>query len=175
MQTFSHSRGFGIKEILVWHRRKPPVCWMNHLKCLHHYYTEFTNPSLDRSLSVHVITCNTVWQILKSRCPSILSTFAARGEVCSHEAKGGCHRYPTATPLQSHRQIDSDVQKGAPSMILFTCLIGLKWVAGRGGYGKRVGWGLLVGTRGEGHCWGEGWEHWGARGWQVERKRKHSD
>lgn len=47
------------------------------------------NPSLDRSLSVHVITCNTVWQILKSRCPSILSPFAALGEVCSHEAKGG--------------------------------------------------------------------------------------
>lgn len=62
---------------------------MNHLKRLHHYYTEFMNPSLDRSLSVHVITCNTVWQILKSRCPSILSTFAALGEVCSHEAKGG--------------------------------------------------------------------------------------
>lgn len=53
--------------------------------------------------------------------------------------RGGCHRYPTATPLPFHRQIDSDVQKGAPSMILFTCLIGLKWVAGRGGPGKRVG------------------------------------
>lgn len=52
---------------------------------------------------------------------------------------GGRHRYPAAALLQSHRQIDSDVQKGAPSMILFTCLIGLKWVAGRGGYGKRVG------------------------------------
>lgn len=30
-------------------------------------------------------------------------------------------------------------------MILFTCLIGLKWVSGRGRCGKGVGLGLLVG------------------------------
>ena len=50
--------------------------------------TEFIIPPLDRGLSVHVITCNTVWQIPKSRCPSILSACAAPREVCSHEAKG---------------------------------------------------------------------------------------
>lgn len=99
--------------------------------------TEFINPPLDRSLSVHVITCNTVWQIPKSRCPSILSACAALREVCSHEERG-CHRYPTPPPLPSHRQIDSDVQKRVPSMILFTCLIGLKWVAGRGDRGGRL-------------------------------------
>lgn len=72
---------------------------MDPLEHLHHYYTEFMNPPPDRSLSVHVITCNTVWQISKSRCPTILSAFAAPGEVCSHEAKGGG---VTDTP-QQHR------------------------------------------------------------------------
>lgn len=90
------------------------------------------------------MTCNTVWQIPKSRCPGTLSAFATLREVCSHE-ESGCHRYPTPAPLPSHRKIDSDVQKRVPSMILFTCLIGLNWVAGRGSYGKGVGWGLLVG------------------------------
>ncbi|KAF3695824.1 Unconventional myosin-Ih [Channa argus] len=88
--------------------------------------TEFLNSTLDRSSSVRVITCNTVWQIPKSRCPSILSACAALREVCSHEERG-CQRYPTPAPLPSHLQIDFDVQKRVPSMILFTCLIGLKW------------------------------------------------
>lgn len=105
---------------------------------------ECNNPSLDRSLSVHVITCNTVWQISKSRCPSTLSACAALREVCSHERRG-CQRYPTAAPLPSQCQIDSDVQKRVPSMILFTCLIGLKWVGGR--------W---VRGPGEGYWWGHG-------------------
>lgn len=97
--------------------------------------TEFMNPPLDRGLSVHVITCNTVWQIPKSRCPSILSACAALREVCSHEERG-CHRYPTPALLPSHRQIDSDVPKRVPSMILFTCLIGLKWVGVWGAMGR---------------------------------------
>lgn len=128
---------------------------------------ECNNPSLDRSLSVHVITCNTVWQISKSRCPSTLSACAALREVCSHERRG-CQRYPTAAPLPSQCQIDSDVQKRVPSMILFTCLIGLKWVGGR--WVRGAGWGLLVGTRGEGYCCREGWEHWGSGADRWEKK-----
>lgn len=130
---------------------------------------ECNNPSLDRSLSVHVITCNTVWQISKSRCPSTLSACAALREVCSHERRG-CQRYPTAAPLPSQCQIDSDVQKRVPSMILFTCLIGLKWVGGR--------W---VRGPGEGYWWGHGvrgivaerGESTGGRGWQVEKKNNN--
>lgn len=62
--------------------------YMKTKKRWHNFSTEFLNPLLDRSLSVHVITCNTVWQIPKSRCPSILSACAALREVCSHEEKG---------------------------------------------------------------------------------------
>lgn len=113
---------------------------------------ECSNPSLDRSLSVHVITCNTVWQISKSRCPSTLSACAAPREVCSHERRG-CHRYPTPAPPPSQCQIDSDVQKRVPSMILFTCLIGLKWVGGWGGY-KGGGSGGGVGVIGGDTGWG---------------------
>lgn len=83
----------------------------------------------------------------KSRCPSILSACAAPREVCSHEERG-CHRYPTPAPRPLLRQIDSDVQKRVPSMILFTCLIGLKWVGGwRGAMGRGSGKGYWWGHR----------------------------
>lgn len=41
-----------------------------------------------------------------------------------------------------------------------------------GGYGKGVGWGLLVGTRGEGYCWGERGESIGAAGLTGGKKKK---
>lgn len=83
-----------------------------------------------------VILCG---RSLRHAVPAYCLLSLLREKFVPMKQRGGCHRYPTATALPSHRQIDSDVQKGAPSMILFTCLIGLKWVAARGGYGKRVG------------------------------------
>lgn len=154
IQTFSHSHNFGIKENTCRAPKKSPVWWMKLLK-RYHYYTGFMNPSLDRSLSVRVITCNTVWQIPKSRCPSILSAFAAPGEVCSHEVEGRVSQIPHSNTAT----ITSADWFWRPKRGSFNDIVHLShWL-------KVGGW--------EGRLWEEGWVRviGGDTGWGALLRR----
>lgn len=123
--------------------------------------TEFIIPAPDRGLSVHVITCNTVWQIPKSRCPCILSACAAHREVCSHEERGR-HRYPTPATLP----LRLPDWFWRPKKSSFNDIVHLSHWLKVGGWVQwglwEGGWlGLVVGTRGEGYYWGQRGEDWG--------------
>lgn len=131
--------------------------------------TEFTNLLLTAAyLSVLVILHGRyLSHAVAAHCPLV---FYPR-EVCSHE-KRGCYKYPTAaTDLPSHLQIDSDVPKRVPSMILFTCLIGLKWVA-VGALGRGLSEGYWWGHRASGIVTQRGASIWGV-GLTGERKYSH--
>ncbi|KAK7934092.1 hypothetical protein WMY93_004988 [Mugilogobius chulae] len=103
-----------------WHRRRKTV---------------FEKEELDRKRWRNKGRETVKWRqnknVSASECLALVSTplcYTQRGADTRQ-----CHKYPTTAPQQpSHLQIDSDVPKKVSSMILFTCLIGLKRAGGSG-------------------------------------------